>query len=182
MKIKLPKLHKLLKIPQLPKQIIFISLILFSSNIMALTLSSAAFQNGAAIPPQYTCAGNNIIPPLSWMDMPSNTRSLVLILIDPAAPEGEWDHWLVYNIPANSNGIAEGAKELPQGSVVLKNSWGHAEYDGPCPPHGTHHYFFYLYALNSTLSLSADASRLQLLSAMQNNIIAQTRLMGLFSK
>jgi Raf kinase inhibitor-like YbhB/YbcL family protein len=157
-------------------------LILVSPVLFAFTLSSTAFQNGAAIPPQYTCTGSNVIPPLSWKDIPSNTQSLVLILSDPDSPSGVWDHWVVYNIPANSTGIVEGTKELPNGSVVLKNSWGNTKYDGPCPPHGTHHYWFYLYALNTTLSLPADASKTQLQAAMQNNIIAQTTLMGIFSK
>lgn len=157
-------------------------LILLSPILFAFTLSSTAFQNGASIPPQYTCTGSNIIPPLSWTDIPSNTQSLVLIVSDPDSPSGVWDHWLVYNIPANSNGIDEGAKVLPQGSMVLKNSWGHTEYDGPCPPLGTHHYWFYLYALNTSLSLPTNASKSLLLTELQNHIIAQTTLMGLYSK
>jgi hypothetical protein len=144
-----------------------------------MILESSAFIQGEAIPAPFTCQGSDQNPPLHISDVPAEARSLVLIMDDPDAPGGTWVHWLMWNIPPQTADIAEGS--TPQGAVQGKNSWGHAAYGGPCPPSGTHRYFFKLYALNDTLSLSS-ANAQQLEKAIQPHIIAQCTLMGTYQK
>ncbi len=150
---------------------------------MTLTLSSNAFAPGQSIPSKYACTGRDISPDLVWMDAPAATQSYALIVDDPDAPMGTWVHWVIFNIPATATGLPEDAgASLPTGSVLGKNSSGKATYMGPCPPSGTHRYFFKLYALDTTLTLSAGASKADLLKAMDGHILAQGELMGTFSK
>lgn len=138
---------------------------------------ASIFGNNEMIPGKYTCQGSNINPPLIISDMPSNTKSLALIIDDPDAPVGTWDHWIVHNIePKNS--INENS--IP--GIQAKNSWGKNEYGGPCPPSGTHRYFFKLYALDIKLDLNEGASKKQLENAMKNHIIEKTELIGLYKK
>ncbi len=152
---------------------------------MSMTLSSPAFSAGQAIPVTYSCRGQDISPALEWSDPPAGTQSFALIMDDPDAPVGTWDHWVLYNIPASARRLAEAipaAASLPDGSLHGKNSWGRLGYGGPCPPSGTHRYFFRLYALDTVLPLSSGASKKQVLEAMKGHILAQAELMGTFSK
>ncbi len=149
---------------------------------MSLQLTSDAFTNGQSIPVKYSCRGNNISPALAWNEPPADTKSFALIVDDPDAPGGTWVHWVLFNIPADTRSLPE---NLPAGGNTLsvgKNSSGNTQYDGPCPPSGTHRYFFKLYALDSTLSLAPGATQAQVLQAMQGHILAQAELMGTFSK
>lgn len=152
---------------------------------MSLTVSSTAFLSGQSIPIKYSCTGREVSPPLTWTGVPADTKSFALIVDDPDAPGGTWVHWVMFNIPAATNNLPEAIPaggQLSDGSLQGKNSSGTQGYNGPCPPSGTHRYFFKLYALNATLTLSAGASTQQLLAAMQGHILAQGELMGTFSK
>lgn len=152
---------------------------------MPILLTSHAFIEGAMIPQRFTCDGENISPPLFWTGVPSGTRSLVLICDDPDAPAGTWDHWVVYNIPPAVTGLQEavpGKTVLDNGAVQGSNSWGRIGYGGPCPPGGTHRYFFKLFALDTLLDLKSGATTSQLLEAMQGHILAQGQLMGRYQR
>jgi Raf kinase inhibitor-like YbhB/YbcL family protein len=152
-----------------------------SEATMSLQLTSDAFANGQSIPAKYSCVGKNISPALAWSEPPAGTQSFALIVDDPDAPMGTWVHWVLYNIPADTRSLAEGFS--PENSIAAgKNSSSHLSYDGPCPPSGTHRYYFKLYALDTTLSLSPGATKDQLLKAMDGHILAQGELMGTFSK
>ena len=154
-----------------------------------IQLTSDAFANGATIPAKYTCIGKNISPALAWTDPPAGTQSFALIMDDPDAPVGTWVHWVLYNIPAETRSLAEDlpvtGKNVPEGQgspFVGRNSGGNIGYDGPCPPSGTHRYFFKLYALDETVGLLPGADKGELLKAMEGHIIAQGELVGTFSK
>jgi Raf kinase inhibitor-like YbhB/YbcL family protein len=150
---------------------------------LAFTLFSSAFKSGEFTPPKYTCQGTDFSPPLQWSDSPKNTQSFALILDDPDAPNGVWDHWILFNIPANVNQLAENLKKLPSGTLEGKNSWGNVDYRGPCPPaQQEHRYFFKLYALDSTLSLPAAVTKSQLESAMKNHVLGHTELMTKYKR
>ncbi len=151
-----------------------------------MQLLSPVFQHEQPIPTKYTCDGNNINPPLRFSDVPQGARSLVLIMDDPDVPtsiraDGNWDHWLVWNIPSETKEIAENS--VPQGAVVGKNTGGQNAYGGPCPPDREHRYFFKLFALDTVLDLPDDATtKSDLLMAMGNHILAQAELMGTFNR
>ena len=152
------------------------------SNIMQLT--SPAFANNNTIPKEYTCDGQNISPPLSFENVPSNTRSLVLIMDDHDVPKnlvpsGIFDHWVVFNIPSRTKGAA--ANEILTG-IYGSNSSGKPEYTGPCPPDKEHRYIFTLYALDSILSLQQGASKDEVLKALNGHIIAEAILIGRFNR
>jgi len=147
---------------------------------MSLTLTSDAFANGQSIPAKYSCIGKNISPALAWDEPPASTKSFALIVDDPDAPMGTWVHWVLFNIQSNTGSLRENADSSAMSAG--KNSSGNTRYDGPCPPSGTHRYFFKLYALDSTLSLSPGATKEQVLKAMEGHILAQAELMGTFSK
>ncbi len=149
---------------------------------MSLQLTSDAFTNGQSIPVKYSCRGNNISPALAWNEPPAGTQSFALIVDDPDAPSGTWVHWVLFNIPADTRSLQENLPAAGNALSVGKNSSGNTHYDGPCPPSGTHRYFFKLYALDTTLSLSPGATKAQVLQAMQGHILAQGELMGTFSK
>jgi hypothetical protein len=152
---------------------------------MALSITSPVFKNGSPIPALYSCKGRDISPALSWSDAPAGTKSLALIMDDPDAPGGTWVHWVIYNIPASASGIQEAAPaqaKLADGSLNGTNSWGKLGYGGPCPPSGTHRYFFKLYALDTMLGLPSGANKQNLLSATMNHILALVELIGTFSK
>ena len=145
-----------------------------------LSLTSDAFANGQSIPAKYTCKGKNISPALAWKEPPPGTQSLALIMDDPDAPGGTWVHWILFNIPVSTHTLTE---DLHASSIsVGKNSWGDMHYGGPCPPSGTHRYFFKLYALDSHLSLSPGATKDQVLNAMEGHTLAQGELVGTFSR
>jgi hypothetical protein len=152
---------------------------------MAFKLTSTAFAAGEKIPRKYTCDGDDISPPLQWTDAPPNTQSFALISDDPDAPVGTWVHWVLYNVPGTTTTLPEAVPkqdELADGSRHGRSSWGRSAYGGPCPPGGTHRYFFKLYALDVVLDLAPGAGKEQLLQAMQGHILAQTELMGLYSR
>lgn len=152
---------------------------------MALQLTSEAFSDGTTIPKRFTCDGEDISPPLSWSGLPAETRSLALICDDPDAPVGTWDHWVLFNIPATATGLPEdvpATATLADGSVHGNNSWGRLGYGGPCPPGGTHRYFFKLYALDIELDLKTGATKSQLVKAMEGHILAQGQLMGKYRR
>ena len=158
----------------------------FPDNLEAsMNLTSSAFSYGQPIPVKYSCKGENVSPPLAWDEPPAGTKSLALIMDDPDAPAGTWDHWVLYNIPTSAHGWPENTPrdaELVNGARQGKNSGGRIGYDGPCPPSGMHRYFFKLYALDTTLSLSSGAYKNAVLAAMEGHILAQAELMGTFSK
>ncbi|MDI6791517.1 MAG: YbhB/YbcL family Raf kinase inhibitor-like protein [bacterium] len=152
---------------------------------MPFELRSTAFTPGEPIPTKYTCDGEDISPPLQWSDPPRDTQSFALISDDPDAPAGDWVHWVLYNLPAKTRTLPEDVPpdgDLPDGSRHGKNSWRRLGYGGPCPPGGTHRYFFKLYALDTVLNLAAGASKEQLLQAMKGHILARTELMGIYSR
>jgi Raf kinase inhibitor-like YbhB/YbcL family protein len=145
-----------------------------------MKIESSAFKHNERIPPLYTCDGKNINPPLVFSDVPPKARSLALINDDPDAPVGTWDHWLLWNMAPDVSGITENS--VPSGSIEGVQSWGRTGYGGPCPPAGTHRYFFKLYALDTMLTLDKRGNKSALLSAMQGHIIAQAELIGLYSR
>lgn len=144
-----------------------------------MNIETPAFEHGKPIPQKYTCQGDGVSPELIFRDIPSQTQSLVLIVDDPDAPSGTFDHWVVWNIPANTKSLKEGAVVAHQG----KNGYGKVGYKGPCPPPGKpHRYFFKLYALEEELSLSEGASKAQVERAMEGHIIAKAEIMGTYQK
>ena len=152
---------------------------------MAFEITSAAFAPQASIPQEYTCDGQDISPPLSWSDPPQGTEPFALICDDPDAPVGTWVHWVLFNIPANRRSLPENVpaqNQLSDGSLHGRNSWRRLDYGGPCPPGGTHRYFFRLYALDTTLQLKAGATRKNLLNAMEGHILAQAELVGRYGR
>jgi Raf kinase inhibitor-like YbhB/YbcL family protein len=157
-------------------------LLIGSGEIMAMELKSSAFAQGGMIPSQYTCKGDDISPPLEWNNAPSAAQSFVLICDDPDAPVGIWDHWVVFNLPSSVNELPENVQHYPAGTILGKNSSGHTQYDGPCPPSGTHRYFFKLYALDTTLSLNKGATKQQIMKAIEGHVIENAELMGRFQK
>lgn len=157
---------------------------------MALVLKSEAFQDGEDIPRRCTCEGADLSPPLVWEDLPEGTQSLVLIVDDPDAPDPHaprmvWDHWILYNLPPDCRGLPEGVSDdsLPDGTGQGINSWGLTGYGGPCPPIGRHRYFHRLYALDTRLpSELGEATKDELLLAMDERILGRTELVGTYQK
>ncbi|MCL4507450.1 MAG: YbhB/YbcL family Raf kinase inhibitor-like protein [Chloroflexi bacterium] len=155
------------------------------AQTMTLQVTSTAFAGGKMIPAKYTCDGQGISVPLSWSDPLPNTRSFALIVDDPDAPGRTFVHWVLYNLPVNARRLSEGistAATLTDGSRNGKNSAGQSGYIGPCPPSGTHRYYFKLYALDTMLQLAPGATKDQLLAAMKDHIVAQGELMGTYSR
>jgi len=142
-----------------------------------LTISSPAFNNNNKIPPKYTCSGEDVNPQLNITGIPKETKSLVLIVDDPDAPMGDWVHWIVWNIPPTKM-IKE--KSIP--GIEGMNDFGKHSYGGPCPPSGTHRYFFKVYALNNELSLPVHSPKKVLEKAMSKHIIAKGELVGLYKR
>jgi Raf kinase inhibitor-like YbhB/YbcL family protein len=144
-------------------------------------LISTAFEQGGPIPAKYSCNGEDISPSLAWGDPPAGTQSLALIMDDPDAPGGTWDHWIVLDISPDLRELPEGIKAGDLGVIFGKNSWGRSDYGGPCPPSGTHRYFFKLYALDTTLNLDKTVGKSQVMAAMEGHVLAEADLMGTFS-
>lgn len=156
---------------------------------MSFSISSASFEDGASIPSKYTCQAEDVSPALAWSGVPDGAQSLALIVDDPdapdpAAPKMIWVHWVLYNLPANSSGLAEAVavEALPQGTLQGKNDWKNTGYGGPCPPIGEHRYFFKLYALDSALPDLDQPSKDALLEAMEGHVLAEAQLMGTYQK
>lgn len=147
-----------------------------------MELTSTAFENNGMIPRQYTCDGENVSPPRNIMQIPPETKTLALIMDDPDAvkPAGKvWDHWIVFNIPPNTNEIEEGKD--PQG-IKGMTSFGKSGYGGPCPPDGEHSYIFKLYAVDTELDLVEGASKEEVLGLMQGHILEEAELIGRYAR
>lgn len=167
---------------------LFLMLCLAAPGALAgeLKLESSAFSPNGDIPKKYTCQGKNVSPPLKWTGLPKGTRSLVLIVDDPDAPDPKkpkmvWDHWLLYNLPATAQALPEGVKDL-EGTLSGKNSWKKTGYGGPCPPIGRHRYFHKLFALDTVLKDLGTPDKKKLLEAMQGHILDKTELIGTYQK
>jgi Raf kinase inhibitor-like YbhB/YbcL family protein len=153
---------------------------------VALSLQSSAFADSETIPVRYTCDGDDVSPALSWAEPPAGTQALALVVDDPDAPVGTWVHWVLFNLPATVRSLPEGVfagESLPEGGLQGANSWKQLEYGGPCPPQGsTHRYFFKLYALDTSLDLSAGATKGDVEKAMNGHVLAQGQLVGRYSR
>lgn len=156
---------------------------------MALTLTSPAFSHNEAIPKHFTCQGKDVSPALAWRDAPAGTRSFVLIVEDPdapdpAAPKRVWVHWVLYNLPADAAGLAEAVTKagLPAGTREGLNDWNRLGYGGPCPPIGRHRYFHKLYALDTVLPDLGEPTRAALGEAMKGHVLGQAELIGTYIK
>ena len=151
---------------------------------MPFSLKSSAFAAGAEIPKNHTCESADVSPALEWNGAPARTASFALIMDDPDAPSGTWVHWVLWNLPASAHSLPEGvakSDQLPDGSQQGRNGSRKVGYNGPCPPPGkTHRYFFRLYALDVKLNLSPGASRNELDAAMKGHILAETEYMGTY--
>jgi Raf kinase inhibitor-like YbhB/YbcL family protein len=158
---------------------------LSQTGVKSMKLESSAFEANGLIPSQYTCDGANISPPLSWDAPPAETESLALIVDDPDAPVGIFVHWVAYDIPPETHQLPEGIAPqatLIKGGTQGKNDFGKLGYGGPCPPSGTHRYFFKLYALDRTLSLPPGATKAQLEAALNGHVLAAAELVGRYAK
>jgi Raf kinase inhibitor-like YbhB/YbcL family protein len=152
---------------------------------MEIKITSAAFREGEMIPRQYACDGPDVSPPLLWSSIPAAAKSIALICDDPDAPRGTWVHWVIYDIPSHVAQLAESIppqRELQDGTKQGRNDFGKIGYGGPCPPGGTHRYFFKIYALDQMLGLDSGATKAQLLKAMEDSILAQGQLMGKYRR
>lgn len=152
---------------------------------MPFTLSSPSFSSGGGIPRRFTCDGDDVSPALEWADAPTGAQSFALIFDDPDAPSGNWVHWVLYDLPAPTRALAETTRPSPRpeaGGIHGLNSWGRSDYGGPCPPDGTHRYFFRLYALDTPLGLSPGATADQLRKAMEGHILGLAELMGTYRR
>ena len=154
-------------------------------NVATIQVRSPAFQEGGMIPQRYTCDGEDISPPLSWESGPEGTKSIALICDDPDAPGGTFVHWVLYDLPGNTQELPENMprdKTLPSGAKQGANGFGRAGYGGPCPPRGTHRYFFKVYALDATTNLPAGRSRADVLRTMEGHILARGQIMGTYNR
>jgi Raf kinase inhibitor-like YbhB/YbcL family protein len=155
-----------------------------------IRLQSPAFADGGTIPRLHTCDGRDVSPPLEWSGVPDTARSLALVVEDPDAPRGTWTHWVIFDIPTGVKGLGEGipAQERVEvtasGEAALqgKNDFGKVGYGGPCPPSGTHRYFFRIYALDTGLGLGSGATRQDLLRSIKDHVLAEGKLMGRYSR
>ncbi|MCL5022771.1 MAG: YbhB/YbcL family Raf kinase inhibitor-like protein [Nitrospirae bacterium] len=145
-----------------------------------LRISSPAFENNGSIPGKYTCDGMDVNPPLRIANVPAGARSLALIVDDPDAPRGTWVHWVVWNIGPKTLEIGENT--VPKGALQAVNDFKRHQYGGPCPPSGTHRYFFKLYALDAMLNFSANSGKAGLEKAMEGHIIARAEIVGLYKR
>jgi Raf kinase inhibitor-like YbhB/YbcL family protein len=152
---------------------------------MSIDVASPAFEEGGAIPARYTCDGLDVSPPLSWSSLPDGTQSLALIADDPDAPRGTFVHWVLYNLPPDTHRLPEDVpnrERLPSGAVQGVNSAARVGYMGPCPPSGTHRYFFKVYALDTGLDLGGGTTKEELVNAMEGHVLAEGQLMGTYRR
>jgi Raf kinase inhibitor-like YbhB/YbcL family protein len=152
---------------------------------MSLVVESSVLMQNRGIPSKYTCDGTNISPPLAWKNVPGGTKSFVLIADDPDAPAGVWVHWVCYDLPPTVLTLPEGlppTDTVQQGGKQGKNDFGNIGYGGPCPPSGTHRYFFKIYALDRMLGLPAGKTKKDIERTMKDHILAQGELMGTYSR
>ena len=159
-------------------------------SLMTILIESTAFQGGETIPKLYTCDGKDVSPPLAWSGVSEAARSLALICEDPDAPRGTWTHWVIFDIPASVKELGEGTpaqervKVTAGGETALqgKNDFGKTGYGGPCPPSGSHRYFFRIYALDTGLGLGPGTTRVDLLRSIKGHVLAEGELMGRYSR
>jgi len=152
---------------------------------MQIEIKSSAFEEGGMIPPKYTCDGADVSPPLSWTSVPEGTKTIALICDDPDAPMGTWVHWVLFNLPADVKELPENVpseKNLDNGAMQGTNDFGNIGYGGPCPPGGTHRYYFKFYALDTEVNLQGGATKKELLKAMEGHILAEGQLMGRYKR
>ena len=154
---------------------------------MSLRIRSEAFEPDGEIPERYTCDGADRSPPLSWSDLPAGTKSLVLIVDDPdapdpAAPTRTWVHWVLINLPPTISGLPEAASPLPSGTLNGLNDWQRTGYGGPCPPIGRHRYCFKLYALDDRLALRGRPTKADVEQAMRGLVLAEAVLIGTYQR
>jgi Raf kinase inhibitor-like YbhB/YbcL family protein len=153
---------------------------------MAFAISSTSFSNGGEIPKKFTCDGADMSPELSWTGAPADTQSFALVADDPDAPDGNWTHWVLFDLPPITNSLPEGMTkidELPGGERQGRNDFRKIGYNGPCPPPGKpHRYFYKLYALDRKLGLKPGADKQELEQAMQNHILGKTEWMGKYQR
>jgi len=145
----------------------------------SIAVASSAFASDQPIPTRYTCAGRDISPPLTWTGVPAQARELALVVDDPDAPGGTYTHWILFGLPPSTSSLAEDS--VPPGARQAENSGGRAAYAGPCPPSGTHHYRFTVYALDVPLELNNGAGTDDTLTAIGRHAVAQGRLVGVFA-
>lgn len=167
--------------------IIALSLTLLTGgSAMALELRSSAFSNGGNVPVKYTCDGSgDYSPPLSWSGAPAGTKSFALISDDPDAPAGTWVHWVMWNIPSTVTSLKENfdkSPALPDGTRQGITDFRRAGYGAPCPPSGTHRYYFKLYALDTILELPPKTTKVDLESAMKGRVLSESSIMGKYSR
>lgn len=149
-------------------------------NISRMKLTSPTFSHGETIPKKYTCNGEDVNPTLNISETPQEAMSLVLIIDDPDAPNGTWSHWTVWDIPTSTKVIEENS--VPTGAIVGENDFKQSLYRGPCPPRGTHRYFFKLYALDTIINLPQSSTLSELQNAMKNHIIEEAELEGIYEQ
>ncbi|QEY61995.1 YbhB/YbcL family Raf kinase inhibitor-like protein [Metapseudomonas lalkuanensis] len=156
---------------------------------MTFRLGSTAFTHNETIPALHTCDGRDLSPPLIWTEPPAGTRSLVLIVDDPDAPDPDapkmtWTHWVLYNLPPTAGILPEGVQDnaLPPGTLQGLNDWQRTGYGGPCPPIGNHRYFHKLYALDKTLPDMRRPTKAMLIHSMDGHILAQAELIGRYQR
>lgn len=154
-----------------------------------MILTSSAFAEGGQIPRKFTCDGIDISPPLVWSGVPPGTKSLVLFIDDPDAPDPahpgmDWTHWLLYNIPPQTTSLREGLslRDLPKGTLAGWTDWKGMEYRGPCPPVGNHRYFHRLHALDTVLPDLGRASKTDIEAAMHGHILGTAELVGKYRR
>ncbi len=168
------------------RAVIFTALLFISSAFgERFQIFSEAFKYGDFIPVKYTCDGRDISPPLKWSNIPKGTKMLVLIMEDPDAPIGTFTHWLIYDIPATTDGLIENFPKKPVVSGIKQgiNDFGKVGYGGPCPPPGKpHRYFFKLYALDKKIDLPPKLKKSQLIKSINGHIIGSCELMGLYGR
>lgn len=152
---------------------------------MSLIIESDVLKEGELIPAKFTCDGENVSPRLKWMNAPEATKTFALILEDPDAPSKTWSHWVLYNLPANQTGLKErvqNVKRFHNGAIHGVNDFNVYGYAGPCPPSGTHHYIFRLYALDSEVNLEPGVTRNQLIDAMEGHILEKAEIMVQYTR
>lgn len=156
-----------------------------SEERMNMKLTSTAFQEGGMIPAKYTCDGTNVSPELEWSGAPQTTKSVALICDDPDAPGKTWVHWVVFDLPAGRTSLPESIppqETIAGGGKQGTNDFKKIGYGGPCPPSGTHRYFFRIYALDAELNLDGKATKEQLLQAMKDHVVDEGELMGRYKR
>jgi hypothetical protein len=158
----------------------FLLLVSCASSPNTMQLTSPALKNNDIVPAKFTCQGEDINPTLSWSDLPAGTVSLALIVDDPDAPAGTWTHWTIWNIDPALGGIKENT--VPAGAVEGLTSWDNTGWQGPCPPSGSHRYYFKLYALDRALSLTPQATVQDLTLALKGHTLAEAQLMATYQK